>query len=52
LLLGQPAWLKVVLPTFYVSGTPDLARTTDPLFGRPSLESINRRGSSFWLETG
>jgi len=51
LLLGEPGWLQVVLPTFYVSGIAELAAIVAPLFDRPGLAELNRRGSAFWLET-
>lgn len=50
-LLARSPWLKVVLPTFYASGKPDLAVLTEPLFGRPHLRDLNPRGSLFWVET-
>ena len=50
LLAGAPR-LDVVLPTFYASGVPELAAVLDPLFDRPHLRDVNRRGSVFWLAT-
>ena len=50
LLAGAP-WLDIVLPTFYASGRPELAALLAPLFDRPELAPVNRRGSVFWLET-
>jgi len=50
LLLGEPAWLEVVLPAFYATGRPELAAKVDDLFDRPGLREVNRRGSVFWLE--
>lgn len=50
-LLGEPAWLEVVLPAFYATGQPELAAVVDALFDRPGLHEVNRRGSVFWLET-
>lgn len=50
LLSGAPG-LSIVLPTFYVSTQPELAPVTAPLFNRPSLAKVDRRGSLFWLET-
>jgi hypothetical protein len=50
LLAGGPT-LEVALPTFYVSGRPELAAILEPLFDRPELRPVNRRGSAFWVET-
>lgn len=50
LIFGGPR-LDVVLPTFYVSGVPELAQLLDPLFSRPAFSGLNRRGSVFWVET-
>lgn len=50
LVAGAPA-LEVVLPTFYASGRPELTSRLDPLFSRPGLQTVNRRGSLFWLQT-
>lgn len=50
LLAGAP-WLEVVLPAMYASGRPELATLVAPLFDRPELAAVNRRGSVFWLET-
>lgn len=51
LLLAGASWLQVVLPAFYASGLPELSALLDPLFCRPGLRDVNRRGSVFWLET-
>lgn len=50
-LLARSPWLKVVLPTFYASGQPDLATLMKPLFSLPHLVDVNPRGSLFWVET-
>ncbi len=50
LVAGAPS-LEVVLPTFYATGRPELASLLDPLFCRPDLQAVNRRGSLFWLQT-
>jgi hypothetical protein len=51
ILLAEPSWLRVVLPSMYASGRRDVAAVLDPLFELPELAEVNRRGSSFWLET-
>ena len=48
---AAPERLEIVLPTFYASGRPELAALLAPLFDRPELAPVNRRGSVFWLET-
>ncbi len=51
LLLGRPSWLEITLPAFYATGRPELAEILEPLFGRPELSGVNRRGSVFWVQT-
>jgi hypothetical protein len=51
LLLGEPDWLRVELPGYYVSSRPDLAALVAPLFARPPLGAVDPRGSLFWLQT-
>lgn len=50
-LLAAGSGLEVALPTFYASGNAELASILDPLFDRPHLREVNRRGSLFWMET-
>ncbi len=51
LLLGGAPWIEVELPAFYASGRPELAALLAPLFDRPPLQAVNRRGSVFWVQT-
>ena len=50
-LLGGAPWLQVELPAFYASGQPALGALLAPLFDRPPLQGVNRRGSVFWVQT-
>ena len=51
-LLGGGGGSRVVLPNGYVSRDPELSRILDPVWDRPGLETVERGGSSLWLETG
>jgi hypothetical protein len=51
LLLAQPAWLRVALPTFYVSRRRDVVAPLDALWSRPSLDGVLRHGTTMWLTT-
>ncbi|HVA75177.1 MAG TPA: class I SAM-dependent methyltransferase [Acidimicrobiales bacterium] len=51
LLLADAPRLEVVLPTYYVTGVPEVAQLLEPLFGRSNLKEVNPRGSLFWIET-
>lgn len=52
LLLGEPAWLRVELPTYFSSAQPELDALVAPLFGRPAMAPVDRRGTLCWLQTG
>jgi len=47
-LLGGAKGATVTLPNAFVSGDPELAQILEPLWSR--LESVERHGSSFWME--
>ena len=51
-LLGGGGGVRVALPNAYVSRDPELSKILDPIWSRPSLEGVERGGSSLWLETG
>lgn len=50
--LGGGAGARLILPNAFVSGERDLAGILNPLWKSPGLERVERRGSSFWFETG
>lgn len=51
LLVSQPEWLSVELPTYFASGLDEVSELMDPLFGRREMAGVNRRGSVCWFET-
>lgn len=51
LLLGEPAWLRVELPTYFSSAQPELDALVAPLFDRPALAPVDRRGTLCWMQT-
>ena len=51
-LLGGGGGSRVALPNAFVSRDPELSKILDPVWDRPGLESVERGGSSLWLETG
>ena len=50
-LLGGARGGTVLLPNAFVSEDAELSRILDPLWTRPGFEAVERRGSSFWMET-
>jgi hypothetical protein len=52
LLLGRPAWLRLVLAADYVSKRAALARELEPLWRHPELDAVERHGVALWLESG
>jgi hypothetical protein len=51
MLLGEPSWMRVVLPCFYVSGLPGVMGPLDALWREPALDGVLRHGSTMWLAT-
>jgi hypothetical protein len=51
LLLGQPAWLRLVLAASYVSEYTPFGDVLRPLWSRPGLEEVETHGVAFWFET-
>ena len=51
-LLGGGGGARVLLPNAYISRDPVLSKILDPIWDRPALASVERGGSSLWLETG
>ena len=51
-LLGGGGGSRVALANAYVSRDPELSKILDPIWDRPGLQSVERGGSSLWLETG
>ena len=51
-LLGGGGGSRVALPNAFVSRDPELSKILDPIWDRPELETVERGGSSLWLETG
>ncbi|HEU4941080.1 MAG TPA: class I SAM-dependent methyltransferase [Candidatus Eisenbacteria bacterium] len=49
-LLGGARGASITLPNAFVGADVELSRILDPLWSRPGLEAVERRGSSFWME--
>lgn len=49
LVAGNPA-LAPILAAWYVSQTPELRSTTEPIWSDPRLNAVNADGSAFWME--
>lgn len=52
LLLGEPAWIHVVLAANYVSNRPGLAAALESMWSRPELAGVETHGVGFWFEIG
>jgi hypothetical protein len=50
LLLGRPAWLRLVLAAHYVSDRPSRFAELQSLWRRRELQGVETHGVAFWLE--
>lgn len=50
-LLGGGAGTRLVCSGAFASEDPECLALLDPLWSRPGLAGVERRGSSFWMET-
>lgn len=51
-LLGEPSWMRPVLPCWYVSNHPQLGDLARSLFPAAACTPENPHGLAFWLLTG
>ncbi len=52
LLLGEPAWLRLVLAADYVSKREHLASELRSVWARPELQGVETHGVALWFEVG
>jgi hypothetical protein len=50
-LLGGHAGTEIVLPAFDASRRPEMAAAINAVWDTPGLESVERHGGAFWMQT-